>query len=259
MKNRPWAYLDKSARYLYNDFELVIDESTIWHHLKNIKWSRKKAIKLAKERDKELRDDWAVKLSRWDNRQLIYIDESASNERTGDIKYGRSPKGLPSRYIGFFQRSKRWSILPAFTVNGYITFLIYHGSITASFYHAFIRDQVLPLCDREGGDRSILIMDNARIHHSQALKELCKEANVQLEFLPPYSPDYNPIEASFAILKRWIKRHFKRAERYEEAEGGYGAFLEDAVRSIQQEYSGKKNGEEADWSNLFHLAGVRYH
>ena len=40
---------------------------------------------------------------------------------------------------------------------------------------------------------SVLILDNASIHKSQHLRDICEEKGIQLEFLPPYSPDYNPV------------------------------------------------------------------
>jgi transposase len=49
--------------------------------------------------------------------------------------------------------------------------------------------------------RSVLVMDNARIHCSEELQEMCNEAGVLLVYLPPYSPDYNPIEQSFNQIK----------------------------------------------------------
>lgn len=52
----------------------------------------------------------------------------------------------------------------------------------------------------------ILIMDNATFHKSEATKQLIEEAGCQLKFLPPYSPDFNPIEKCWANLKNKIKK-----------------------------------------------------
>ena len=103
----------------------------------------------------------------------------------------------------------------------------------------------------------MLIMDNARIHHSQELKDLCRDADVDLACLALNLLDYNPFETSFATLKAWIKRNIWKARRYEQGEGGFGTFLEDPISTVQQEHSTKKNGEEGDWGNLFRLAGVQ--
>jgi len=55
---------------------------------------------------------------------------------------------------------------------------------------------------------------------------MCEEAGVRLEFLPPYSPDYNPIEEALAELKAWIKKNYMLAETY----GSFDRFLEAGMR-----------------------------
>jgi hypothetical protein len=52
-------------------------------------------------------------------------------------------------------------------------------------------------------------MDNASIHRSDLVAQLCQDAGIQLEYLPLYSPDLNPIEDSFNVLKAWVKRHIQ--------------------------------------------------
>ena len=54
---------------------------------------------------------------------------------------------------------------------------------------------------------------------------MCDNAGVKLAFLPPYSPDFNPIEEAFAELKAWMRKNYTLAENYETFEG----FLEAAV------------------------------
>ena len=56
------------------------------------------------------------------------------------------------------------------------------------------------------GPNSVLVMDNARVHHGGRINELCEAANVVLVYLPPYSPDMNPIEKVFSVLKSRLKR-----------------------------------------------------
>ena len=64
------------------------------------------------------------------------------------------------------------------------------------------------------GPRLVLILDNASIHKSTRLRELCEEYGVLLRFLPPYSPDFNPIEATFKDIKAWIKRNHRLMEDF---------------------------------------------
>jgi transposase len=54
-----------------------------------------------------------------------------------------------------------------------------------------------------------LVLDNCRIHHSDEVRHLVEEeALCKLVFLPPYSPDYNPIEQAFSAIKAYLRRHF---------------------------------------------------
>ena len=54
---------------------------------------------------------------------------------------------------------------------------------------------------------SVLVMDNASFHRSDRIEEMCSTAGVKLLYLPPYSPDLNPIKEFFSELKAFIKKH----------------------------------------------------
>ena len=90
-------------------------------------------------------------------------------------------------------------------------------------------------------------MDNAKVHKSPELVSMCTAAGVQVEYLPPYSPDFNPIETSFSLLKAYIRRHTDEAALWASS-GMFGEFLDSAVRSQIGAY---------DASNLFHKARIR--
>ena len=54
---------------------------------------------------------------------------------------------------------------------------------------------------------SVLVMDNARIHHNEDLVTAVEDIGCRILYLPPYSPDLNPIETAFSALKSWLKRY----------------------------------------------------
>lgn len=109
-------------------------------------------------------------------------------------------------------------------------FHIYQGSYNTERFNEFVEHHVLPKCEP---GYTVLVIDNCNIHRSPRLKELCAEANVQLAFLPPYSPDLNPIEQTFHALKMWIRRNREliTSERYI---GNFEAFLYLAVESFME-------------------------
>ena len=91
---------------------------------------------MASQRNVFLRDSWFAALADWRADQLVFLDESAACERTGkhplaaigqllsflgDRKYGWAPLGLKSWVSEEFKRSKRWSLLSAFTIQGYLS------------------------------------------------------------------------------------------------------------------------------------------
>lgn len=81
---------------------------------------------------------------------------------------------------------------------------------------------------RQKKKRIILIVDNARIHHAKIVKKYCSENNIMLVYLPPYSPEHNPIEflwkhikrafqkiqRKYNDIKKWIKQATKKAQCY---------------------------------------------
>ena len=99
---------------------------------------------------------------------------------------------------------------------------MFQGLTDGAVFEDFI-EQLLHHCGRWPEPKSVLIMDNASFHHSANIEQLCVEAGVKLLYLPPYSPDLNPIEEFFAELKTFIKRNW---EHYSGTPQDFRAFLE---------------------------------
>ena len=68
-----------------------------------------------------------------------------------------------------YRRSERWSILPVLTVEGYISYIIFQGALTAALFKDFVEYQVLLNYTPYLGPRSIIVLDNASIHKSARL------------------------------------------------------------------------------------------
>jgi hypothetical protein len=97
----------------------------------------------------------------------MFLDESAANERTGDRKYGWAPIGQNARVSAPLKHSKKWSILPIYTQDGFIAWDLLHGSYDTQSFNTFVRTWVIPHSTPYPGPRSVLILDNAKIHHSK--------------------------------------------------------------------------------------------
>ena len=126
-----------------------------------------KLEKQAAERDPVLRADWFMRLANWNANQLVFLDESGINKKSGVPKYGYAKKGSRVHYKVTSQKAENFSLLPAMSVNGYIAINVFKGGVNAEMYEDFIRDEVLPRCTPWPGPCSVIIMDNAEIHRNE--------------------------------------------------------------------------------------------
>jgi transposase len=226
LTDRPTAYLDEIAWFLFDEHEVFVTARTVWNSLSRGGWTRKIGRHIAIERNQELRAYWKARAAHIGLDRLIFVDESAAAEKTGWRKYGWSPLGLPVNNVKSTKRSKRWSILPALSVNGYLNHvLVKQGSITADDFISWIWQYVLP----QTFPGQVIVMDNASIHHDDRLQEIVTPYGVSIEYLPPYSPDFNPIEQSFNELKSFIKRQQAVIATYD----NFGEFLLWALSEFQ--------------------------
>lgn len=137
-----------------------------------------KIQKEAKERDPELRALWFRKLSNWRAEQLVFLDESSFNSKLGRRFRGYAPKGEAIHVKVKSGRAENLSILPAFTIDGYIACNVYKGGVNKDDYIGFLEDNLLPQCGQYPGPRSIIIMDNCAIHHGPVIINVSEYSNI---------------------------------------------------------------------------------
>lgn len=87
------------------------------------------------------------------------------------------------------------------------------GTFSRKEFHQAFRDHIAPFLNPWPLPRSIVILDNAKIHMYRELEEIVHATGALLFFLPPYCPQLNPIEVPFSLLKRWIINHANMAFR----------------------------------------------
>src|ERR1700677_1974027 len=106
---------------------------------------------------------------------LMFIDKAARNRHTSGRSKGWSFAGRRCIQRRFFVRGKRFSILPVLTIDGIITHDIISGSVTADRFLQFLQELVIPLTNPYPGPRSVLILDNCNIHHSEKVQALVED------------------------------------------------------------------------------------
>lgn len=192
-------------------------------------WSKKATRRIAQERSADLRDYYLYKLSAFRSYHLVYVDESGCDSRVGFRRTGWSPLRVTPVQIARFHRDRRYQILPAYTQDSVLLVRGYVGSTDTVAFEDFI-EQLLHHCGRWPEPKSVPVMDNASFHRSNRLEQMCDEAGVKLLYLPPYSPDLNPIEEFFAELKMFIKRNWQCYNN--SADHNFGEFLRWCVDTV---------------------------
>ncbi|KAH7921102.1 hypothetical protein BV22DRAFT_982634, partial [Leucogyrophana mollusca] len=105
--------------------------------------------------------------------QLMFLDETSKDRRTLSRRRGRSRKSRRASMRGVFVRGRRFTAVAALTIDGVIAGHVTEGSLRRNGYLRFL-EYSLPLCSPYPGKNSVLVMDNARIHHGNEIQELAE-------------------------------------------------------------------------------------
>jgi len=114
---------------------------------------------------------------------------------------GWPPKGERLRAFAPHRRWRTMTFLGALRYDRFAAPCLFDGPINGEGFRAYVEQILLP--SLKPGD--IVIMDNLGSHKSAALRRILKTAGARLWYLPPYSPDLNPIEQTFAKIKHWMR------------------------------------------------------
>lgn len=96
-------------------------------------------------------------------------------------------------------------IIAGYVNNKSIAPMVFNGSCNTELFNIWVERFLIKELKRG----QVVIMDNATFHKSQRTKDLIESVGCKIIFLPPYSPDFNPIEQFGANMKRWIKYKIK--------------------------------------------------
>lgn len=131
---------------------------------------------------------------------LIFIDESGVNLSLTRM-FARAPKGKRARGLRPMKRGQNVSLIGAIGLKGVLTQISLMGATDGLTFEAFISQKLVPLL----WEGACVIMDNCSIHKSEALAALIQGAGATLIYLPPYSPDFSPIENCWSSIKSFLR------------------------------------------------------
>ena len=114
---------------------------------------------------------------------------------------GWGPSGDRLRGFAPHGRWRTLTFLGALRCDQFTAPCVFDGPINGECFRAYVEQQLVPVL--KSGD--IVVMDNLGSHKSAALRRMIRAAGARLWYLPPYSPDLNPIEQAFAKIKHWMR------------------------------------------------------
>ncbi len=154
-----------------------------------------------------LREAFLAHQPKLDPARTFFIDETGSTTAMAR-DHARAPRGqrvhddVPRNYGDVI------TVVGALTANGLSALFSYRGGTTKEAFVTYVREVLV----KELAPGDAVVLDNLAAHKDARVRELIETAGAKLYFLPPYSPDLNPIELAWSWVKRWLKTARARTE-----------------------------------------------
>ncbi len=146
------------------------------------------------------RVEWRSWSRDMDPRRLIFIDETWAKTNMTRLR-GRAPRG--ERLVDKTPHGhwKTTTLIAALGIEGMQCSAVVDGAVNGDVFEAFVEQVLVP--QLKPGD--IVVMDNLSSHKRSRIRELIESRHAALKYLPPYSPDLNPIEMVFSKIKQLLR------------------------------------------------------
>lgn len=203
----PFFTLKNIQNMIKETLKIKLSRMSISRILKKINYSRKRVKYFVKRTEeyynklKKIRNVFFDEINKLNKDKIVCIDESSFYPIMRP-NYGYGKKGIPIRKPIKNYRSVKYSLLMAITNKKTLCYKLYKGSINTKIFKEFMEENVLPNLNK-----SYIVMDNVPFHHSKCIKKIINESSNNIFYTPPYSPDFNPIENVFSVIKRYVKQN----------------------------------------------------
>ncbi len=143
---------------------------------------------------------WRSVVGDLDSRSLVFVDEMGTHTSLSPL-YGYSPRGQRAFFKIPRNRGMNTTLLSSMSLEGMGPSMAIEGFTTKEVFEAYIEHFLAPTL-REG---QVVVMDNLSAHKGQRIRKLIEDRGCEVLYLPPYSPDLNPIEEAFSKVKRLLR------------------------------------------------------
>jgi transposase len=205
IKNQPDLILDEILDE-YNEYFEQVSRSTIDRTLTQLKLTRKKKSLFDPRKNtpqnKQKRKYYQINIAPFEAKDLIFIDETGS-VRNMTRRYARSPKNQRAYCENSLTKGTRVSTIGALGMKGLLTAFCYKGTFNGFLFGFFVKEYLVPVLTRS----NVVILDNAKSHYDEDAIAMIEATGAGVVFLPPYSPELNPIENIWSKVKNYIKKN----------------------------------------------------
>ena len=171
-----------------------------------------KKTTLYAERDEKKRKEFIAEIEKVDPAALVYLDESGIDKFLSR-DYARAPRGQQVISDIKGKKYQRVSMIAAQCLKEVIAPFVFEGTTDSKLFNHWLETCLAP----ELRPGQVVVMDNYCIHKTAKTQEIITQAGCRLLFLPPYSPDLNPIENLWAIIKSRIRKIKKDCNDFNQA------------------------------------------
>ena len=208
LEETPDMTLAEIAAHLESEHGLRVSQSTVWRFFLRRGITFKKTAHASEQQRPDVlqrRRAWFEAQPVLDPDRLVFVDETGASTKMAR-RCGRALRGHRCRAPVPHGHWKTTTFVGAFRLNGTTAPIVLDGAMHRAAFLAYVDKVLVPAL--EPGD--IVVMDNLPAHRSAAVREAIHRAGAELRFLPPYSPDLNPIEMAFSKFKADLKRRAAR-------------------------------------------------
>jgi transposase len=200
VQERPDATLEQLRQYLDLSGSIMI----VWRGLEKLDITRKKKDRHADEQDRpdvqKKRRSFRRKVRSIEPKRLVFVDETGVTTAMTPT-YARAPRG--ERAVGSAPASwESVTVIAAMGLDGPRAPLAFPGATNEAAFQSYVDGVLVPALHK--GD--VVVFDNLAAHLKPAVTEAIERAGASVMPLPPYSPDYTPIEEMFSKVKEFLRR-----------------------------------------------------
>jgi transposase len=134
-------------------------------------------------------------------KRLVFVDEMGSNTSLHEL-YAYSPRGERACCSVARNRGKNTTLLSSMSLSGMGPSMVVEGGADGAVFEGYLRQMLVPAL----GEGDVVVMDNLSVHKSERVSEMIEGAGAEILYLPPYSPDFNPIEEAFSKIKNLLRK-----------------------------------------------------